>query len=189
MSTHFDAAKDFLTGPERPFDEGLTGRRFSTLWEFPSFSDWSSFDVVRAVDALVYRKAIWLMLSDWKRYPVMGYAGFRVPALNLWRSPWLRLPAEAEEAFNGLEKLGEGRPEVDTNWVSIDGVEFGVQWGEAGSAPAYEAKFHGSGWIDAVQPYPLLLERNPKRAAELAEFIACGLLWQKLTVHFDEWAA
>ncbi|MCA8936485.1 MAG: hypothetical protein KDB68_09780 [Planctomycetes bacterium] len=189
MSTHFDAAKDFLTGPERPFDEGLIGRRFSTLWEFPSFSDWSSYDIVRAADGVVYRKAIWLMLSDWKRYPVMGYAGFRVPALNLWRSPWLRLPPTADEDFIRLEKLEEGRPEVDTNWVGIDGVGFGVGWGQAGSPSVYEARFHGNGWIDAVKPDPLRLERAPERVAQLAEFAVCGLLWRRLAEHFDEWAA
>lgn len=189
MSTHFDAAKDFLIGPERPFDEGLIGRRFSTLWEFPSFSDWSSFDIVRAVDAVVYRKAVWSMLSDWKRYPMMGHTGFRIPALNLWRSPWLRLPSPAEEDFARLEKLQEVRPEVDTNWIGIDGVGFGVEWGEAGSPHAYKAKFHGSGWTDAVQPDPLLVQRSPERAVQLQEFAACGSLWRLLTEHFDEWAA
>jgi len=189
MSNGYEAARQFLIGPERPFEEGLLGRRCTTLWEFHSFDDWYAMDVVRAVDAVVYRKAIWSRVRDARRYSMLGYTGSRVPALSLWRSPWLRLPSTADDCFCELEELKDRLPVVDDEQVTLDGVGYGIQWGNVGAPVDYHAELHGSGWKETIDIPSYLVESRPDRARELRQFAVCGQLWVLLSKHFDEWAA
>lgn len=183
MDTDFDRAREFLTGEGRPFEPSHAGCPVVSLWEFPSFSNWLSFDVVVTQPATVCRISAWEYLRDCERAAAFGMIGNIPPPLSLLRLPWRSLHEAGSTVLADVLDKFRLFPSLARDY-GADGVSYGVRVGAVGETPIYEAVLWGGGWKDTLNP-PEYLRRRPGREPALRSLGVCGSLWATLIGAFQ----